>query len=303
MVVFSIILLSSLVGNALIVTIVYKRQELRKTINYFIVNMAISDFAFPLTVLPEGLVATATGSWEWPIAGTAGLIACKLKNFLQRVSVAVSTGSLVWIALERFVAVVLPMKTPSYLTQNARLCYRFHVVRGRGSKLFRFVRVRIGGISSRAFLHRRLQHCLFEYNLFQAVTLRRQDKALQCRAVHQKDQRKRRAIKMAVCVMAAFYICNLPLLIAYIVFESGITVSCLAWFLTYVLFYLSSAINPIICMAFVQSYRRGLREIFDPCCSKLMTTYSMETTSEPEQITLQEIREIGMNENLAFSET
>ena len=30
-----------------------------------------------------------------------------------------------------------------------------------------------------------------------AATLRRQDKALQCRAVHQKDQRKWRAIKMS----------------------------------------------------------------------------------------------------------
>lgn len=36
-------LLSCLVGNALVVTVVYKHQELRNTITYFIVNMAISD--------------------------------------------------------------------------------------------------------------------------------------------------------------------------------------------------------------------------------------------------------------------
>ena len=286
--------------------------------------MAISDFAFPLTFLPESLVATATGSWEWPIAGTAGLIACKLKNFLQRVSVAVSTGSLVWIALERFVAVVLPMKAhlisprirafaiaSTWFVAAVANCldlYAFELVEYH-QELFctddfntaysniTYFRVRTALTLIAPLVAMTILYCVI------AVTLRRQDKALQCRAVHQKNQRKRRAIKMAVCVMAAFYICNLPLLIAYIVFESGITVSCLAWFLTYVLFYLSSTINPIICMAFVQSYRRGLREIFDPCCSKRMTTYSMETTSEPEQITLQEIREIGMNENLAFSET
>lgn len=108
--VFSVILLSSLVGNVLVVTVVCKREELRKTINFFIVNMAISDFVFPLTVIPETLAATANGSWRWPIAGIEGAIFCKLKNFLQRVSLAVSVGSLVWIAVDRFVAVVLPIK-------------------------------------------------------------------------------------------------------------------------------------------------------------------------------------------------
>lgn len=108
--VLSVILLSSLVGNVLVVTVVYKREEPRKTINIFIVNMAISDFVFPLIVIPETLAATANGSWRWPIAGIEGAIFCKLKNFLQRVSLAVSVGSLVWIAIDRFVPVVLPIK-------------------------------------------------------------------------------------------------------------------------------------------------------------------------------------------------
>ena len=43
----SIILICSLVGNVLIITVVSLRQELRKTINFFIVNMAVSDLIFP----------------------------------------------------------------------------------------------------------------------------------------------------------------------------------------------------------------------------------------------------------------
>lgn len=88
--VLSVILLSSLVGNALVVIVVLNREELRKTINYFIVNMAISDFVFPLTAIPETLTATASGSWQWPIPGIAGVNFCTLKSFLQRVSLAVS---------------------------------------------------------------------------------------------------------------------------------------------------------------------------------------------------------------------
>lgn len=56
----------------------------------FIVNMAISDFVFPLTAIPETLTATASGSWQWPIPGIAGVNFCTLKSFLQRVSLAVS---------------------------------------------------------------------------------------------------------------------------------------------------------------------------------------------------------------------
>ncbi|KAJ7381416.1 hypothetical protein OS493_001551 [Desmophyllum pertusum] len=107
-----------------------------------------------------------------------------------------------------------------------------------------------------------------------AVTLGRQDKALQCRAVHQKDQRKRRAIKMSVCIVAAFYICSLPMLLLFLLLEymNDTTVPCLfskvLMFLAYSALFLSSAINPVICMTFVQSYRRGLKEIFNRCCKQ-----------------------------------
>ena len=43
---YAIILIFGLLGNAFIIVIVNKRQELRNTINYFIVNMALSDFVF-----------------------------------------------------------------------------------------------------------------------------------------------------------------------------------------------------------------------------------------------------------------
>ena len=107
---YSIILLSSLVGKALIITNVRKRVELRNTVNYFIVNMVVSDFVYPLTVIPVQLTQVATSSLQWPLTGTAELIFCKLINFLGDVSITVSIQSLLWIALDRFVAVVLPMK-------------------------------------------------------------------------------------------------------------------------------------------------------------------------------------------------
>ena len=49
---FSIILICSFVGNVLIIIVVRVRQELRRTMNFFILNMAVSDMIFPLASLP-----------------------------------------------------------------------------------------------------------------------------------------------------------------------------------------------------------------------------------------------------------
>ena len=108
--VLSIILVISLLGNALLIVIVYKRRELRKTANYFVVNMAVSDFVFPLQMIPFFLAQIAANSMNWPVSGTLGSILCKLAVFLRRVSVTVSVGSLLCIAFDRRIAVMWPMK-------------------------------------------------------------------------------------------------------------------------------------------------------------------------------------------------
>ena len=321
---YSIILLCSLVGNALIIIIVYKREELRKTINYFIVNMAISDFVFPLTVVPVSMVMIATSSHQWPIPGTAGLILCKLKSFLEAVSITVSTQSLVWIAVDRFVAVaVLPMKV--HLISSRFRVFAIAstwIVAMAGNSVYLYALAEQNVICNNFYNTSNLTYTRVYTALFQitplvvvtilycviAVTLRRQDRALQCRAVHQKNQRKRRAIKMSLCIVAAFYICDLPMLLFAIVWEY-FTVSCpllkVLLICASVMLYLASAINPIICMTFVQSYRRGLKDIFNSCYSKRLTTSNMaETSAKREQITLQEIRVIGSGENVgAFNES
>ena len=275
-IIYSIILFSSLIGNSLIISIVHKREELRNTVNYFIVNMAVSDLIFPLTSLPEHLTQLASGSQEWHIGGTTGLIICKLKWFLQNVSITVSVQSLVWIALDRFVAVVLPMKVHLIssrfrvfaigstwvvaITGNFLLLFEFRLVEKNGDIFC--LPPDITSVSYVTFL--RVYTVLFQilpvvvmtilYILI-AVTLRRQDRALPFRAVHQKDQRKRRAIKMSFCILTVFYICDLPIVLAILFMQYGVTISCTfykaLWLLALFTLFLSSAVNPVICVAFI----------------------------------------------------
>ena len=103
-------LLGSFLGNLFILIIVYKNRDLRKTINYFIVNMAVSDLLFLMIVIPVNIVELETESWQWRVREILGSIFCYLFHFSGAVTFHVSTQSLVWIAIDRFVAVVFPVK-------------------------------------------------------------------------------------------------------------------------------------------------------------------------------------------------
>ena len=106
------ILLVSLAGNVLITLVVWKNKKLRKSINYFVFNMAVSDLFTPLTIMPVRIVEIISGSGAFMVDSPLmlGNILCKLCYFLPDVSVLVSVESLLLISLDRFLAVVFPLK-------------------------------------------------------------------------------------------------------------------------------------------------------------------------------------------------
>ena len=325
--IFSLILLTSFVGNSLIIFIVYKRPELRKTTNYFIVNMAVSDFIFPLEAIPLSLAYLVSGSLEWFIDGMAGLILCKLGTFVRRarVSASVSVESLVWIAVHRFVAVVLPMKV-RLISRRVRafgiastwitailinsvdlymydLVEKHHTLRCSYSQVYWYTLIyvpRVALFYIVPLFAMTILYCMI------AVTLRKQDKALRLATNIQADHRKRRAFKMSMSIMASFYICVIPMFVLNIVLRMGIEVPCLSlkWliFFGYFMLYFSSTINPIICIAFVRSYRRGFIDIFHASWRKILNA-SNAVTRQRENLSLQQIRLTPISETRGIPST
>lgn len=116
------ILLVSLVGNTLVIVVVYKNKHLRKSINYFVFNMAASDLLMSLTIMPVRIGEIVTGSSAFMVDSPllVGNILCKLCYFLPDASVVVSIESLVLIAIDRFIAVVYPLKA-TLITSKSRL--------------------------------------------------------------------------------------------------------------------------------------------------------------------------------------
>lgn len=108
---FSVQFLTTIILNPLIVWIVYKDNRLKTTTNYLVANMAVSDVLAAVFVFPHRLVSIHYGQ-RWLIPGNFGNVLCKLNNTLLVPCFGVSLYSSVFIAVERYYAVVHPMKRP-----------------------------------------------------------------------------------------------------------------------------------------------------------------------------------------------
>ncbi|XP_068720727.1 QRFP-like peptide receptor [Montipora capricornis] len=108
---YSIILLVTLIGNVLIILVFSKYKPLRKSINYFFVNMAVSDLFTPLTIMPYTIAETlSSGPFLSRLQPELANVFCKLCPFFRDVSVLVSIQSLMLISVDRLIAVLFPLK-------------------------------------------------------------------------------------------------------------------------------------------------------------------------------------------------
>lgn len=104
-----VIIVTSLVGNILTITVTRRNKNMRKIAYNFVVNMAIADLLTTLINTPETLVVEIRNTDEW-FAGNVGVVLCKLLPFCQEVCAFCSIVSLLAIALDRFFAICFPLK-------------------------------------------------------------------------------------------------------------------------------------------------------------------------------------------------
>ena len=72
---YCLIIIVSLVANSLIVILVSKTPSLKKPINYFIANMALSDLLYPIFLIPWRLSYLHT-NYSFLIGGKLGQALC-----------------------------------------------------------------------------------------------------------------------------------------------------------------------------------------------------------------------------------
>jgi len=291
-----LILVVSLVGNSCLGVVVYKTQTMRKPVNYLIINMAISDLLYPVFFLPVKITLLYTDSWL--ISGPLGQVLCKLLHFLTNISSVVSIETLVLITVDRFGAVVFPLRSPLI---SSKLCPFFilatwivamamnspHLL---STKLIEYPgkltcenrwNEAFGESSSYAnyvlaifivFLY--IPFALLAV-LYSIVLIKLKKQVLpgeqSANAEKHRARRNRSVLKMAIAILLGFVLCWAPYSIIALVGGfawNSASVSCGIIHRRYYLIalytvYANCAINPCICFIFSGNYRQGLKSLLN----------------------------------------
>ena len=285
----SLILAVSLMANCFIVMIVYKTPALRKPINYFIACMAISDLLYSIFWIPLYLSSLLT---SWRIDGQLGQALCKLVPFFGDISFVVSIQNLVLIAVDRFGAVVFPLRSPLI---RSKLCPFFisamWIVAGAVSSpnLFTFQLVEFSGEiqcgrrwkkafgESSSFTDFLLPYCvllifipvMLLVILYSIILAKLKTQAHPGQSVNTQQHRKRQnrnVLQMSIAIVLVFVSCWLPFYTNLFVIEYSSVQSCafLLYFDVAVVMTVGyCAINPIICFIFSSNYRQGLKRLMN----------------------------------------
>ncbi|NWV46614.1 CCKAR protein, partial [Daphoenositta chrysoptera] len=111
-VLYALIFVLSVGGNALVVAVLALNRRLRTVTNCFLLSLALSDLLLALCCMPFTLLPGLMGAFIF------GDVVCKLVAYLMGVSVAVSTFSLVAIAIERYSAICNPLQSRAWQTRS-----------------------------------------------------------------------------------------------------------------------------------------------------------------------------------------
>ena len=284
---YLLIFVVSLLGNSFIGIIVYKTQTLRKPINFFIVNMAMSDVLFPIFLFPQELTYLYAKSWL--VRDPLGQALGKLAPFLGLVSLVVSIQSLILIAVDRFGAVVFPLRPPLI---SSKLCPFFilatWIIATAVCSPYLFALKRVvenpGGLewyeaSGESFSVANYFLASFVIFLYISVVLltilysiiiiklksQQIPGAQSTNAQQQRAKRNRNVLKMAIAIVLGLVLCWVPYSISILlVYFERDSLSCgfflygtITWFMSVS----NCAINPYLCFIFSSNYRNALKRL------------------------------------------
>ena len=261
-----------------------------------IANMAMSDLLYPIFLFPVRLTELNVGSWL--IGGTFGQALCKIHAFFADISSLVSIQSLVLITVDRYAAVVVPLRSPLISRKVCRclivgtwilavpFCwpylFNFNLVEYQEGKRCMNQWEVIFGEKSSFGIYLLSASILFFYIPFvvlvilYSIILIKLKKQVHlgeqsASAEEQRTRRKRKVLKMTVAIVVAFFICWIPFFINVAIFSFEPTKTwdyCkfrVSYNVALFMAYTSCAINTIICLTFSSNYRQALRRLVN-CC-------------------------------------
>jgi len=271
----------------------------KKSINLFIVNLAVSDLLLALFVIPRLITETVLYQGIWLVHGVPGNVLCKVVVFVQDVATAVSLQSLVIIAFDRFCAVVYPLRiaTRSCTTRLVVIPMTWIVAGALYSPYFfvyrliyldnqtaSCVQLWSKDKNEHETISRRYYLTMFSLFVITPVLLlsvlyasiffhlrkrgRKTDLQTSAEYNDRRRQQECNVLKMAIAIVLGFTACYGPfnVLIFLRIFSWNIWIPVCAfktiYFVAVFLFFFNTALNPIIYFAFSENFRIGFMRVF-----------------------------------------
>ena len=255
--------------------------------------MALSDLLYPIFVLPWRLSNLHT-SYSFLIGGQLSQALCKLVPFFSNVSIIVSSQNLILIAVDRFGAVVFPLRSPLI---RSKLCPFFILATWMFAIVFcspdflafelvehpegvrcvlRWKKVFGESLSFTSFLL--AYNIVFTYIpvmllviLYSIIFIKLKTQVhpgeKSTNNQQQRNRRNRNVLQMSIAIVTVFVLCWLPYNTNHSIIiyqDSSALFSCsflIYWYVTYFLVHAYCAINPINCFMFSSNYLQGVKRL------------------------------------------
>ena len=284
----STVSVAAFLGNLLVIACFVNTQSLRTSTNYYIVNMAVSDFLcacfnWPLYAA-EGMLTTRVF-----ISGPVANFVCKAGIYFRGTSQVVSVLSLILIAVDRYVAIVFPLKLTLLARGRIRLSLlvlTWIIPVACGFPYFLYTKiVKVDDQTFCRIVWDKLVNAIYNFTGFAVFycaplfaitilytrivrTVRNRPNAADKTQDHQANKREQQNQKITtilISIVVGFFICWTPLCIylALKMFHPELFVQDKCKVMVALFFYLfpslSTAINPVILFLFSTNYRQALK--------------------------------------------
>ena len=263
---------------------------MRKPINFLVVNMAMSDLLFLITAALELLHGLQFDFFQ----RSPGRILCVLKHFLPGTSVIVSIQTVVLIAVERFEAVVFPLRSPII---SAKLCrifilgtwivaiavilppsLTFQVDSEQMKCEIRRWNELFGESSSHSdyllakvvvfFYLPLVIITVLYFVIFWKLKFTKKPGEQSFHAEDERNKRNKKVLNLSIAIVIGFTLCWIPYGIGAVFIKFVVTLPCQFWpfwAFAHAMVASNSAVNPCICFIFSSKFRRGLKRILKSC--------------------------------------
>ena len=297
---YGLVVVFSVIGNFLVIAAfkLNNNGKLGTVNNMFIVSMAAGDLLLTLGSTPERITRILADD-QWMVEGNLGIFLCKLTNYVEKLCMNVSILHLTIIAIDRFFVVFYPYRKLITKKRALRiiiiawlasasycvpLFYYANLLEENGQLFCKtryfFENWRVWYV---LFLSLLVITLLLVVALYVAIVIRL------CRSktpgIHMSFRSRMgarlnsRVLKMVAAIVFAFYCCFLPYWIGWVFcsyYQNDFICSENYVFISILLLYSNSAVNPIIYSCFNDNFRVGFRFIFNKlckCCPAKKTLY------------------------------